>query len=207
MQQSWQAKSHLEVVRFVGELHRSCDLRPSVRWHWVRGHSRDLGNEAADTLAKAAARGRRDLLRDCATVSLLHATAVGMCDHRAFVVYGLRVSPFFSASLCRRVFGMLCTTFCGSLRQSSCLCLLRACILPLESCFLWCSLSLLACWQDFRVRCVDSGEFLGCVRRGCCSLVSPQCFDILLVVLRTWSVPLADVRVSVGTYPDLPVPG
>ena len=58
VQQSWQAKSHLEVVRFVGELHGRCDLHAKVRWHWVRGHSRDLVNDAADALAKAGARGQ-----------------------------------------------------------------------------------------------------------------------------------------------------
>ena len=69
VQQSWQAKSHLEVVRFPGELQRRCDLHAEVRWHWIRGHSRDLGNEAADALAKAGARGWLQ--------SLLHASAVG----------------------------------------------------------------------------------------------------------------------------------
>ena len=61
VQQSWQAKSHLEVVRFAGEPHRGCDLHAEVRWHWVRGHLRDLGNDAADARAKAGARGQRDL--------------------------------------------------------------------------------------------------------------------------------------------------
>ena len=61
VQQSWQAKSHLEVVRFAGELHRCCDLHAKVYWHWVRSHSRDLGNEAADALAKTRAREQRDL--------------------------------------------------------------------------------------------------------------------------------------------------
>ena len=40
VQQSWQAKSHMEVVRYAGELHRRCDLHAEVRWHWVRGQSR-----------------------------------------------------------------------------------------------------------------------------------------------------------------------
>ena len=34
VQQSWQAKSHLEVVRFAGELHGQCDLHAKVLWHW-----------------------------------------------------------------------------------------------------------------------------------------------------------------------------
>ena len=98
VQQSWQAKSHLEVVRYAGELRRRCDLHAEVRWHWVRGHSRDLGNEAVDVLAKAGAgcSGTTDenanrvivnpnFSRVCGTccfgvmvaVSLLHASAVG----------------------------------------------------------------------------------------------------------------------------------
>ena len=101
VQLSWQAKSHLEVVRFAGELHRCCDLHAQVCWHWVRCHSRDLGNDAADALAKAGARGTGttgenadrvmwkpcfvrvcstfavNLGTVCAAVSLLHASAVG----------------------------------------------------------------------------------------------------------------------------------
>ena len=50
--QSWQAKSHLEVVRFAGELHRRCDLHAQVRWLLVTSHSRDLGNEAAALLPR-----------------------------------------------------------------------------------------------------------------------------------------------------------
>ena len=58
VQQSWQARSHLEVVRLASELNRRCDLQAKARRHFVRGHSRGLGNEAAVALAKAGARGR-----------------------------------------------------------------------------------------------------------------------------------------------------
>ena len=72
VRQSWQAKSHLEVVRFAGELHRRCDLHAKVCRHWVRGHSRDLGNEAADSC--------QGLELGCSAVSLLHARAVGCAN-------------------------------------------------------------------------------------------------------------------------------
>ena len=75
-----------------------------------------------------------------------------MCGHRAFVVYGLQVSPRFPAtgapSLCRRILGMMCTSFCGSPQRSSSLCFLRTCSFHLEYCFLWCSLFRLAFWQN-----------------------------------------------------------
>ena len=66
----WQAKSHLEVVRFAGGLHRRCDLHAKVRWHWVRGHSRDLGHEAADALAKAGVCKSLLILRDWCSVAV-----------------------------------------------------------------------------------------------------------------------------------------
>ena len=54
VQQSWQAKSHLKVVRFADERHGRCDLYAKVCWHWV---TREIWeNEAADALAKAGAR-------------------------------------------------------------------------------------------------------------------------------------------------------
>ena len=61
VQQSWQSKRYLEVVRYAGELHGRCDLHAKVRWRWVRGHSRGLGKQAADALAKAGAWGQRGL--------------------------------------------------------------------------------------------------------------------------------------------------
>ena len=123
VQQSWQAKSHLEVVRFAGELQRRCVLHAKGCWHWVRGHSRDLGNEAAHTLAKAGAREAvAPLIRMLITSFGSHGSRVCAapvvlgagcslssprycswdCDHRALVVYGLRVSPF-SQQLLRRL--------------------------------------------------------------------------------------------------------
>ena len=139
VQQSWQAKSHLEVVRFAGELHRRCDLHAEVRWHWVRGHSRGLGSEAADALAKAGAWEQWHLCKtayhviwkpcfvrvratccfwEMAAVSLLHASAVGSAITEPLVVYGLQLSPRFPAtgapSLYRRILDMSCTSLCGS---------------------------------------------------------------------------------------------
>ena len=72
VQQSWLANSHLEVVRFAGELHRRRDLHAHVCWHWVRGHSRDIGHEAADTSVKAGAQGLSAsvLLCLCDTMSI-----------------------------------------------------------------------------------------------------------------------------------------
>ena len=86
-----------------------------------------------------------------------------MCDHRAFEVYGLQVSPCFHAtgapSLSRRILGMICPSFCGSPQRSSSLCSWRTCSFQLENYLLWCSLFWLACWQNFPVRRVDSGAF------------------------------------------------
>ena len=149
-QQSWQAKSHMEVVRFAGELHRCCDLHASVRWHWVRGHSRDLGNDLADALAKGWSSGSSVIcgkyahhviwkpwfacvrvvcfffLLLCCSLSSPRFCSC-MCDPRAFVVYGLQVSPLFSAvgvaSPSRQILGMLCTTFRRAPHGKACLCL------------------------------------------------------------------------------------
>ena len=63
------------------------------------------------------------------------------------MVYGLQVSPRFSAtgapSLCGRILGMICTLFCGSPQRSSWLCFLRMCSFQLEnvSCGITCSCS------------------------------------------------------------------
>ena len=105
VQQSLQAKSHLEGVRFAGEVHGRCDLHAKVCWHWVRVHSRDLRNKAADTLAKAGAREQWYFLVSMLTTSFeshgsrmcASSVVVGsacslsslrfcswVCDHRAF---------------------------------------------------------------------------------------------------------------------------
>ena len=58
VQQSWQAKGHLEVVRVAGELHRCCDIHASIRWHWSEVTREMWGKDAADALAKAGARNQ-----------------------------------------------------------------------------------------------------------------------------------------------------
>ena len=148
VQQSWQANSHMEVVRFAGELHRRCDLHAEVCWHWVRGHSRDLGSDAADSLAKAGAREQRGLWQDCALVSLLHASAVGCAIPEPLWSIVCK-SLHFSQQLVRRLRAgksLACHRIAGPISDCS-----RTCIFPLESCFLWCSVSLLARWQDISV--------------------------------------------------------
>ena len=86
-----------------------------------------------------------------------------MCDHRAFVVYGLQVSPRFSAlgapSLCRRILGMLCATFCGSPQRSSWSCFFCEHVPSswrIVSCGVPCSGSRVG---KTPVRCVDCGAF------------------------------------------------
>ena len=59
VRQSWRAKSNLALVRHVGTtVHRVSGL-VDLQWHWVRGHSRVEGNEAADKLAKRGSAGER----------------------------------------------------------------------------------------------------------------------------------------------------
>ena len=68
------------------------------------------------------------------------------------------LSSWYAVSVSANPWNSALRFACHRIAVPACL-FLRACAFPLESCFLWCSLSLLACWQDFPARCVDSGEF------------------------------------------------
>ncbi|MGH7837809.1 MAG: ribonuclease H family protein [Candidatus Binataceae bacterium] len=50
----WKRRENLDLWRLLdAEV-----AQRRVRWHWVRGHSGDAGNERADELARSAAEGR-----------------------------------------------------------------------------------------------------------------------------------------------------
>ena len=127
-------------------------------------------------------------------VSILHASAVGC----AITEPVLQVSPRFSAtgapSLCRRILGMMCTSFCGSPQRSSSLCFWRTCSFQLEYCFLWCSLFWLACWLTSLFVTSTLGHFGLCAPQ-----VSISCHA---AAFRDFGVSFAD-HVELGLSPCL----
>ena len=129
--------------------------------------------------------------RDARRLQKTSCTACGTArrtsNHRALVVYGLQVSPRFTAiapSLYRRILGMLCTTFCGSPPRCSWLCFSRTCS------FLAGELFAVVFRVPARVLaklpCSSRRHWgiLGCVHRRFPSLVILQCSEIRLIVLK-----------------------
>ena len=57
VRQFWRASRNLSLVRIASALYVVASAHSTIRFHWIKGHSGSIGNDAADSLSKRGAHG------------------------------------------------------------------------------------------------------------------------------------------------------